>query len=340
METRSKAKKSAIPDSKRPELKRESEAMKKKKQTTTSKTRQISRKRKRLPSGSDNVDGPPPEKMNQDEIDIVDGGAVTYNVKKGRLIIINNVEGENKDVFPDRAGSWVDAESLLKCFERIGFCEKVVHCNKTCAEMEETFNELARVDYSNVDCVVVAILTYGEKPDKLKGVDGESVSYEKLISPFFRCYNRTLIGKPKIFIIQACLGEQPELGVRETGKERRPLLSFNPANWMLPPPIQEDYSLRNKEPDSGILPPYADRLIALATVSGFWAYRDENKGSWFVEQLTASLNNEYSRHRKKTRHLHDVLTEVQGKVSNLKAGKFFVQMPELRSTLRGPIYFH
>ena len=114
-------------------------------------------------------------------------------------------------------------------------------------------------------------------------------------------------------------------------------MSFKHAN---PPPIQEDYSLRNKEPDSGILPPYADRLIALATVSGFWAYRDETKGSWFVEQLTESLNNEYSRHRKKTRHLHDVLTEVQGKVSNLKAGKFFVQMPELRSTLRGPIYFH
>ena len=86
-----------------------------------------------------------------------------------KIFSSDNVEGENKEEFPDRAGSWVDAESLLKCFERIGFCEKVVHCNKTCAEMEETFNELARVDYSNVDCVVVAILTYGEKPDKLKG---------------------------------------------------------------------------------------------------------------------------------------------------------------------------
>jgi hypothetical protein len=71
---------------------------------------------------------------------------------------------------------------------------------------------LAKGNYSDVDCIIIAILTHGTSPNLLQGVEGDYVPLDKLLSPFKR-YNRTLVGKPKIFIIQACRGDLPNLGV-------------------------------------------------------------------------------------------------------------------------------
>ena len=92
---------------------------------------------------------------------------------------------------------------------------------------------------------------------------------------------------------------------------------------------------------SGLLPLEADQLIAFATSAGHEAYRDTSRGSWYIDDLTKALYEEYERKGRKNRnprHLVDIITEVQGMVSNRIKGLLYVQMPELRSTLRGPIY--
>ena len=71
-------------------------------------------------------------------------------------------------------------------------------------------------DYSNVDCVVIAILTHGLSGDLLLGVDGEPVCLDNLLWLFGgdRC-SHTLAGKPKIFIIEGCRGKEEDHGVMD-----------------------------------------------------------------------------------------------------------------------------
>lgn len=92
--------------------------------------------------------------------------------------------------------------------------------------------------------------------------------------------------------------------------------------------------------NSDLLPLQADFLIACATVVGFPAYRNEDTGSWYIDELTKTLYEKCSGER--LQNFIEVLVEVQGRVSNLvlkTPGKpKLVQMPEFRCTLRGPIY--
>ena len=73
---------------------------------------------------------------------------------------------------------------------------------------------LAKQNYNDVDCIIVAILTHGRSPNLLQGVEGNYVSLDDLLSPFKR-YNPTLVGKPKIFFIEACRGYEMNLGVKD-----------------------------------------------------------------------------------------------------------------------------
>ncbi len=85
--------------------------------------------------------------------------------------------------------------------------------------------------------------------------------------------------------------------------------------------------------NSGLLPRQADHLIAFATGVGYEAYRNTENGSWYIDKLTETLYEDHS-----SKHLTDILTKVQGRVSNLLKGRIVVQMPEFISRLRGPIY--
>lgn len=110
-------------------------------------------------------------------------------------------------------------------------------------------------------------------------------------------------------------------------------------------PLRNNEAGSSTKPDvknSGYLPRQADHLIAFATGDGYPASRVTNNGSWYIDELTKVMHEEYSSRKSKKRnprHLLDVLTEVHGRVSNLVSGQLNeVQMPEFRSFLRGPIY--
>ena len=97
--------------------------------------------------------------------------------------------------------------------------------------------------------------------------------------------------------------------------------------------------------NSCLLPNRADQLIAFATGIGYKAYRNTEKGSWYIEVLTEVLRDEYCSKKSKKRarrHLVDVLTEVQGRISNFVTKEVdrnnAVMMPEFNCKLRGPLY--
>ena len=97
--------------------------------------------------------------------------------------------------------------------------------------------------------------------------------------------------------------------------------------------------------NSSLLPIHADQLVAFATGVGYKAYRNTEKGSWYIDVLADVLLEEYCSKKSKKqvpRHLLDVLTEVQSRISNnVTTGgdnNDAVQMPEFWSRLRGPIF--
>ena len=316
------------------------------------------RKRKRKCEFGDTVDGPrldtvgkmskfiAPLSSQNDSNDLMmegvestDGGPLDFYPmrKRGRLYIIHNFAFNGGHAF--REGSGHDVGNLTTCFQDLGFIHNPGNdckSNLTCEEMKSWCEIWARQKHHDVDCIILALLTHGSYPDLLQGYDGKYIALDKLLSPFGR-FNPTLVGKPKIFFIEACRGDETNLGVQDCTMTSGTNTQRNFRSRVFPSSFQandEAGSFIN----SGLLPLQADHLIAFATVVGYPAYRNRMKGSFYIEELTKTLREEYS-----SKHLTDIITKVQGRVSNLVRGKdgpekLQVQMPEFVSRLRGPIY--
>ena len=62
----------------------------------------------------------------------------------------------------------------------------------------------SKQDYTDCDCLAVAVLTHGEE-EVLIGSDGNSIAIKNFVDPIKDDHSRackTLAGKPKIFIFQ------------------------------------------------------------------------------------------------------------------------------------------
>lgn len=73
--------------------------------------------------------------------------------------------------------------------------------------MLEAIQAQASEDHTNYNCFVCAVLTHGER-DIVYGVDGKTISLDDLKNSVDGDNCPTLIGKPKLFFIQACQGSE------------------------------------------------------------------------------------------------------------------------------------
>lgn len=180
--------------------------------------------------------------------------------RRGFAVIINNKNFEPRLEMPPRDGTDKDASCLEHSLKRLGFDTNVFN-NCRASAMREILANFARIDHSDTDCFVCVLLSHGDN-GVVYGTDRD-VEIEHLIQPFK--YNRSLAGKPKIFIVQACRGSKYMEGV-----------DTNP------------YSIEyvNK------IPMEADFLIAYSTIAGYYSWRNSLSGSWFIQSL-AMLLNEY-----------------------------------------------
>ena len=121
-------------------------------------------------------------------------------------IIINNEEFTETS-FKYRSGSSIDAHRSQDLFNYLSFITQC-HKNKTHIEMRQILNDVAGMDHSNYDCLIVTILTHGDYGDVLYGTTGQGIVIQEVIETFSGTRCPTLIGKPKLFIIQACRGRR------------------------------------------------------------------------------------------------------------------------------------
>ncbi|XP_067008293.2 caspase-1-like [Anabrus simplex] len=118
----------------------------------------------------------------------------------------------------NREGSNADVESLKDLFTDLGFDITICH-NKSRDEIEDIIDKFAKEDHSDADCLVVVVLSHGKGKPYIWARD-DFYSVESVWTPFTADKCPTLAGKPKIFIFQACRGNDLDPGVNLSRKHQ------------------------------------------------------------------------------------------------------------------------
>ena len=231
------------------------------------------------------------------------------HARRGYAIIINNKIFDSRLDMHKREGTDRDAASLESSLTKLGFDIKLFH-NLSAANMRDILLRYAKHDHTNMDCFVCVVMSHGDH-GIVYGTD-QTIETEQLISPFK--LNRTLAGKPKIFLIQACRGINLMEGID--------------AN-----PFEAQYVSK--------IPVEADFLIGYSTVAGYFSWRNSQNGSWFIQSLCDVLNESGTK-----LEIMQLLTAVNRKVayhfeSNTTDAKMHgkKQIPCIVSMLTKELYF-
>lgn len=209
--------------------------------------------------------------------------SVVHKISKGYALVIHNKHFKYR--LKDREGSDKDMESIKD------FCKSAcitIHKapeDLTATEIEDVSSKVSRKEFHGYDAFLCFILSHGEK-GVICGVDGVNVEVEKIVSGFRE--NPTLVGKPKLFFIQACRGEKSDSGHR----------------------AETDSVGDTEETKKIFLPENSDILIAHSTYAGYESYRFSDTGSLFIMTLIEQL-----KQHAHDRHLMDILTLVNSEVS-------------------------
>ena len=135
-----------------------------------------------------------------------------------------------------------------------------------------------------------------------RGTKDDKISLEEILLYFKK--SDELLGKPKLFFIQACRGKEAQIEDDSSDHIRR-----------LCPPESSDI------------------LIAHSTIEGEVSYRDILNGSWFIQ----TLMKQFKEHAQSS-HVMDIMTVVNEDIAGSELqGKR--QMPIQVSTLTKFVYF-
>lgn len=172
-------------------------------------------------------------------------------------------------------------------------------------------------------------MTHGKSDGKIYASDGEFL-VQDLWEFFIGSNCESLIGKPKLFFIQACRGSMTDPGILLKPKPKLRLVSQSDT--------VDAKSLSEKH---HVIPTLADLLVMYSTAEGYYSFRNPSDGSWFIQALCQELTE--NGHE----DLMTILTGVNRTVafarqshvpdrSELDAMK---QMPNIMSMLTKTMYF-
>jgi hypothetical protein len=182
-----------------------------------------------------------------------------YAKLRNVCVIINNHFSETRD---QRHGTDVDATALRATFSYFGFVVvEEPFKDLTATQMTTSLeNALKAEKKDDIGCFVCVILTHGYEKGILCGNDYSTVEIDKLASIFNGDKCEKLVGKPKLFFIQACRGNGYDAGVKKD-------------------------ALLGRFPESKVIPVEADFLLAYCVTADHFATRDPKEGSCFIQAL-------------------------------------------------------
>lgn len=220
----------------------------------------------------------------------------------------------------NRKGSSVDRENLRTRLEALKFEVKLFD-NLKKNEIETIIEKAAQEDHSDRGCFLLVFLSHGEG-DLLSAYD-EDLSIKAMTALFKGDKCPSLVGKPKIFIFQACRGKVYD----------------DPVT----PCSADNEQKQEVEEKSGVqtLPAGADFLMCYSVAEGYYSFRNTEKGSWYIQDLCELLKEHGN-----SLEFTDVLMLVNRKVSmrtveNAKDSEAIgkKQVPCFASMLRKKLYF-
>ena len=196
----------------------------------------------------------------------------------GYALIINNksfdAPPDGKSQLSTRNGSDADKDSLESALKSLGYKINVRN-DLRADEIERAFEEFSdEHKHEDSDSCVCCLLSHGEE-GKIWGKDNKLVKVRDLSERLANC--ESLVGKPKIFFIQACQGtEKPDQVKRDGGQE--------------------------EDPDGNVafLPRDSDVFIGYATTPKRVSMRNPSAGSWYIQELCDVLRE----------NKHDLVTMV------------------------------
>ncbi|XP_067407758.1 caspase-3 isoform X2 [Emydura macquarii macquarii] len=128
----------------------------------------------------------------------------------GICIIVNNKNFHPATGMSFRSGTDADAAHIRDTFLTLGYKVKLNN-DLTCKQMVDILQNVAKDDHSNRSSFVCVLLSHGED-GLIYGTDGPLEL--KMLTGLFRgdrC--KSLVGKPKLFFIQACRGTDLDSGI-------------------------------------------------------------------------------------------------------------------------------
>ncbi|XP_061757506.1 caspase-3-like [Nerophis ophidion] len=231
----------------------------------------------------------------------------------GICLIINNKNFHRSTKMSTRKGTDVDAKLAFQTFAEFGYSVQVVN-DQTVKQMKSLMLSTSQEDHSNSASFVCVLLSHGDE-GVIYGTDGFE-QLEILTKPFKGDRCRSLVGKPKLFFIQACRGSMLDDGAE----------------------LQADSV---EEQNSERIPVEADFLYAYSTAPGYYSWRNTQNGSWFMQALCNMLQ-----HHRGELELMQIMTRVNNTVArhfesdcNLPGFTGKKQIPCIVSMLTKELYF-
>ncbi|KAM7113283.1 LOW QUALITY PROTEIN: caspase-6 [Ciconia maguari] len=269
--------------------------------------------------------------------------AVQYKMnhqRRGVALIFNHEHFFWHLRLPDRRGTLADRNNLKCSLTDLGFESLLFDDLKAEDVLVQCFLNLrslfrsskhhltisaSKDDHSNADCFVCVFLSHGEN-DHIYAYD--AIRIETITDMFRGDKCQSLVGKPKIFIIQACRGD----------KHDDPLLLRiqDSSNESVVNEIEVDAA--------GVytLPAGADFIMCYSVAQGYFSHRETVNGFWYIQDLCEALRKHGS-----SLEFTELLTVVNRKVSHRKVdvcrdinaiGK--KQIPCFASMLTKKLYFN
>ncbi|KAH8252746.1 hypothetical protein KR032_001658, partial [Drosophila birchii] len=153
----------------------------------------------------------------------------------------------------ERKGSRKDVKALRKTFKKLQ-CKVIEIRDPKLAKVKHEVHKLTVANFDAHSALVVVILSHGERNEKIKTCDNKLYSLDNDV--LFQLFgNRSLRGKPKILIVQACKGTMAA--------------DVSPIDNCCDP---------------------SDYIKCYSTTEGFLSYRDELNGSVYIQMLCKIMN--------------------------------------------------
>ncbi|XP_035698157.1 caspase-3-like [Branchiostoma floridae] len=204
----------------------------------------------------------------------------------GVAIIINNINFRAK--FTKRVGAEHDTKKLETTFQMLGLKVKF-HTDLTVSEMIHVLNEEASQDHTHHNLFLCCIMSHGHQ-GKVYGTDGIGLDILELTNLFKGDECKSLLGKPKLFFVQACQGDK--IQDKQTKADAVP--GGSPSAIV------------------AYMTAEADFFLSLATVPGCKALRNELTGAYYVTILSDVLTKGGS-----SQSLMSLMVEVNDKMSEM-----------------------